>query len=229
MVETMPVEGISPHIPAIADNPRIIGADEVRILVVEDEQKIAQALRSGLEAQQYEVALAATGEEGFFLASSQPFDLIILDLMLPGRDGLDVLRLVRQRGLSTPVLVLTARDAVEDRVLGLDSGADDYLVKPFAFPELLARIRVLLRRGRGEPNLRLALADLEMDLLARRALRGGVVLQLTNREFDLLAYLLRQLGQVVSREMLAREVWQQPERATPLDTDGMRRFVAFSS
>jgi len=189
----------------------------VRILVVEDEQKVAHALRAGLEAQQYEVELATTGEEGFFLVNSQDLDLIILDRMLPGRDGLDVLRTLRERGLRTPVLVLTARDAVEDRVLGLDSGADDYLVKPFAFPELLARIRVLLRRGRGEPSPRLALADLEMDVAARQVTRGGRVLQLTSREFDLLAYLLRQQGQVVSREMLAREVWQQPGRATPLD------------
>ncbi len=199
------------------DNPHIIGAGAVRILVVEDELKVAQALRTGLEAQQYEVSLAATGEEGFFLVNSQNFDLIILDLMLPGRDGLDVLRTLRERGLHTPVLVLTARDAVEDRVLGLDSGADDYLVKPFAFPELLARVRVLLRRGQGEASPRLALADLEMDIPARQVVRGGVVLQLTSREFDLLACLLRQQGQVVSREMLAREVWQQPGRATPLD------------
>ena len=189
----------------------------MRILVVEDEQKVAHALRAGLAAQQYEVALAATGEEGFSLVNSQDFDLIILDLLLPGRDGLDVLRTLRERGLRTPVLVLTARDAVEDRVLGLDSGADDYLVKPFAFPELLARIRVLLRRDRGEPSPRLTLADLTVDILARQVTRGGTVLSLTSREFDLLVCLLRHQGQVVSREMLAQEVWQQPGRAAPLD------------
>jgi DNA-binding response OmpR family regulator len=199
------------------DNRDLFGVEAVRILVVEDEQKVAQALRAGLEAQQYEVSVARSGEEGFFLLNTATFDLVVLDLMLPGRDGLDVLRTIRQRGLTVPVLVLTARDAIEDRVLGLDSGADDYLVKPFAFPELLARIRVLLRRGRAESSPRLALVDLEMDLLARQVTRGGTFLSLTSREFDLLAYLLRHQGQVVSREMLAEEVWQQPVRATPLD------------
>jgi two-component system, OmpR family, copper resistance phosphate regulon response regulator CusR len=199
------------------DNRISFGVSDVRILVVEDEQKVAQALRAGLQAHQYEVSIARSGEEAFFLLTTATFDLVVLDLMLPGRDGLEVLRTVRQRGLTVPVLVLTARDAVEDRVLGLDSGADDYLVKPFAFPELLARIRALLRRGRGEPSPRLALADLEMDMLARQVTRGGTVLALTSREFDLLACLLRHQGQVVSREMLAQEVWQQPARATPID------------
>lgn len=189
----------------------------MRILVVEDEQKVARALREGLEAQQYEVTTAASGEEGFYLLSAERYDLVILDLMLPGRDGLDVLRTIRQRGVSTPVLVLTARDAVEDRVLGLDSGADDYLIKPFAFPELLARVRVLLRRGRAEPPGRLVCADLEMDFPTRQVARGGAPVQLTSREFDLLACLLAHQGQVVSREMLAQEVWQQPARVTPLD------------
>jgi len=199
------------------DNRVSFGAEAVRILVVEDEQKVAQSLRAGLEAQQYEVSVARTGEEGFFLLTTATFDLVVLDLMLPGRDGLEVLCTVRHRGLTVPVLVLTARDAIEDRVLGLDSGADDYLVKPFAFPELVARIRALLRRGRPEPSPTLALADLEMDVLARQVTRGGTVLPLTSREFDLLAYLLRHQGQVVSREMLAQEVWQQPTRATPID------------
>jgi DNA-binding response OmpR family regulator len=129
----------------------------VRILVIEDEPKVARALSAGLRRAGYEVAGSATGEEGFILASAQAFDLILLDLMLPGRDGLEVLGALRGRGVKTPVLVLTARDAVEDRVQGLDSGADDYLVKPFAFPELLARIRVLLRRGRPDEALRLGL------------------------------------------------------------------------
>ena len=189
----------------------------MRILVVEDEQKVAEALRAGLEAQQYEVSVARSGEEGFFLLTTATFDLVVLDLMLPGRDGLEVLRTVRRRRLTVPGRLLPARDGVEDRVLGLDSGADDYLVKPFAFPELLARIRALLRRGRAESSPRLALADLEMDVLTRQVTRGGTVLTLTSREFDLLAYLLRHQGPVVSREMLAEEVWQQPVRATPLD------------
>lgn len=163
----------------------------MRILVVEDEQKVAQALRTGLEAQGYEVIVAQSGEDGFFLLNTASFDLAVLDLMLPGRDGLDILRAIRKRGLATPVLILTARDAVEDRVLGLDSGADDYLVKPFAFTELLARIRVLLRRGWPEPPRKLALADLEVAVLARHVTRAGRVLPLTSREFDLLVCLLQ--------------------------------------
>jgi len=189
----------------------------VRILVIEDEPKVARALKAGLERAGYEIAGSATGEEGFFLASAQAFDLILLDLMLPGRDGIEVLETLRGRGVKTPVLILTARDAVEDRVQGLDSGADDYLVKPFAFPELLARIRVLLRRGRPDEALRLGLADLDMDLLTRRVTRVGRALDLTVREFALLEYLLRHHGQVVSREMLARDVWKEVARGTPLD------------
>jgi two-component system, OmpR family, copper resistance phosphate regulon response regulator CusR len=189
----------------------------VRILVVEDEPKVARALTAGLQRAGYEVSVSATGEEGFFTASAQAFDLILLDLMLPGRDGLEVLGTLRRRGVKTPILILTARDTVEDRVQGLDSGADDYLVKPFAFPELLARIRVLLRRGRPDEALRLGLADLDMDLLTRRVTRGGRVLELTVREFALLEYLLRHDGQVVSREMLARDVWKEAARGTPLD------------
>src|SRR6516164_2770089 len=123
---------------------------QLRILIVEDEAKVARALREGLEREKYEVVVAPTGEEGFFLVNAEEFDLVILDLMLPGRDGLEVLSTLRKRGLDTPVLILTARDAIEDRVQGLDSGTDDYLVKPFAFPELLARVRARLRRGRGD-------------------------------------------------------------------------------
>jgi two-component system copper resistance phosphate regulon response regulator CusR len=189
----------------------------MRILVIEDEPKVARALKTGLERAGYQIALAANGEEGFFLATAQTFDLVLLDLMLPGRNGLEILEALRRRGLQTPVLILTARDAVEDRVHGLDSGADDYLVKPFAFPELLARIRARLRGGRPDELLRLGLADLEMDLVTRRVTRGGQALELTVREFELLEYLLRHPSQVVSREMLARDVWKEPSRATPLD------------
>jgi DNA-binding response OmpR family regulator len=189
----------------------------LRILVVEDEPKVARALKEGLERAGYGVATASSGEEGFFLASAQAFDLIVLDLMLPGRDGLEVLETLRHRGLKTPVLILTARDAVEDRVQGLDGGADDYLIKPFAFPELLARVRVLLRRGRPDEALRLGLADLDMDLLTHRVARNGRGIDLTAREFALLEYLLRHQGHVVSREMLARDVWKEPGRGTPLD------------
>lgn len=189
----------------------------MRILVIEDEKKVAAALRKGLESEFYEVTLAHSGEEGFFQINSQTFDLLILDLMLPGRDGLEILTTLRRRGIETPVLILTARDTVEDRVRGLDSGADDYLIKPFAFPELLARIRLLLRRGRGDKLLRLKLADLEMDLVTRRVTRGGQVMDLTGREFDLLEHLLRHQGHIVSREMLARDVWQVKDRSIPLD------------
>lgn len=189
----------------------------MRILVIEDEHKVAEALKKGLEAEHYDVTLAHTGEDGFFQLSSSTFDLVILDMMLPGRDGLEVLTTLRNRGIETPVLVLTARDTVEDRVRGLDSGADEYLVKPFAFPELLARIRLLLRRGRSDTLLRLKIADLEMDLVTRRVTRGELTLELTSREFDLLEYLLRHKGHIVSREMIAREVWQVKDRSTPLD------------
>jgi len=186
-----------------------------RILVVEDESKVARALCEGLERQGHEVVIAPNGEEGFFLVNAEEFDLVILDLMLPGRDGLQVLSTLRKRGLETPVLILTARDAIEDRVEGLDKGADGYLVKPFAFPELLARVRALLRRTEQGPQLKLA--DLEMDVMTRKAKRRGQYLELTAREFELLEYLLRHKEQVVSREMLARHVWKESARATPLD------------
>ena len=187
------------------------------ILVVEDDEKIAETLRKGLEGEGYRVRLAADGEEGFYRACTEPCDLILLDLMLPGRDGLEVLRAVRRSGCRVPVLILTARDGVADRVAGLDDGADDYLVKPFSFAELLARIRALLRRGSGTPATTVRLADLEVDRLRREARRGGSLLHLTGREFGLLEYLLRHAGQVVSREMLARDVWREAGRATPLD------------
>src|SRR5256884_5319436 len=165
------------------------GGESLRILVVEDEAKVARALQEGLEREEYEVVVAGTGEEGFYLVSAEEFDLVILDLMLPGRNGLQVLSTLRKRGLVTPVLVLTARDAIEDRVQGLDKGADDYLVKPFAFPELLARIRALLRRGRTQQVARLQLADLEMDLVVRRGSRGGKEGVLTPPGFEILRYL----------------------------------------
>jgi two-component system, OmpR family, copper resistance phosphate regulon response regulator CusR len=185
--------------------------------VVEDERKVARALEEGLEGESYTVALAHTGEEGFFLANSERFDLVILDIMLPGRNGIEVLSAMRKGGLRTPVLVLTAKDAVEDRVLGLDAGADDYLVKPFAFPELSARVRALLRRGKAETPLTLQLEDLQMDIVSRTVKRGDQELDLTTREYELLEYLLRHQGQVVSREMLARDVWKETVRHSPLD------------
>lgn len=189
----------------------------MQILFIEDERKVARAVQEGLEREGYHVELAYTGEEGFFLLNSREYDLLLLDLMLPGRDGLEILNTIRKKEMTLPVLILTARDTVEDRVVGLDSGADDYLTKPFAFPELLARIRALLRRGRGEQVLRLQMADLEMDLVTRKINRAGQPITLTSREFDLLEYLLRHQGQIVSREMLAADVWAQTQRATPID------------
>lgn len=189
----------------------------MRILVVEDEQKVANALCEGLEGEQYDVVVERTGEGAFFRITTEPFDAVLLDLTLPGRDGLEVLTAMRGRGVKTPVLVLTARDTLQDRVVGLDAGADDYLIKPFAFPELLARIRALVRRGRAAEPQRLAVADLEMHLVTRAVTRGGRTVELTVREFNLLAYLLRHQGQVVSREGLARDVWKETARTTPLD------------
>jgi len=189
----------------------------MRILVIEDESKVARAIRKGLESEGYDVTIAATGEDGFFLATTMAFDLIVLDLLLPGRSGLEILEHLRKQHCPTPVLILTARDAVEDRVLGLNAGADDYLVKPFAFPELEARIRALTRRGRPEQALKLKLADLEVDCLARKVVRSGREIDLTAKEYELLEYMLRYREHVVSREMLARDIWQAVDRATPLD------------
>jgi two-component system copper resistance phosphate regulon response regulator CusR len=189
----------------------------MRILVVEDEVKLAKALKEGLESEGYSVIVAHSGEEGFYLIETQGFDLVVLDVMLPGRSGLEILEAMRQRRSKTSVLMLTARDTIEDKVLGLNTGADDYLVKPFAFPELLARIRALCRRGAPEPVSRLEIADLEMDAVGRIATRGGHLLDLTPIEFDLLEYLLRNQGRVVSREMLASDVWKAAGRNIPLN------------
>jgi two-component system, OmpR family, copper resistance phosphate regulon response regulator CusR len=189
----------------------------LRILVIEDDAKTANAIRAGLRGEGYDAVLARTGNEGLSLIDAEPFRLVVLDWMLPGRDGIEILTLIRARGLRTPVLLLTARDAIEDRVLGLDSGADDYLVKPFAFAELLARIRMQLRRGAAVEPLRKQIGDLVLDLESRRVTRGGAEILLRPREFDLLAYLMRHQGQTVTRRMLANEVWREPHRATSLD------------
>lgn len=189
----------------------------MRVMIVEDDLKTADALKKGLEKEGFSVATARTGEEGFFLLSAEPFDLVVLDWMLPGRDGVEVLKTLRARGIKTPVLFLTARDSVDDRVLGLESGADDYLVKPFAFSELVARIRSLLRRTGPADSLKKSVADLVIDLEGRKVSRAGKSIELTPREFDMLAYLLRHSGQTVTREMLARDVWRETSRITPLD------------
>jgi two-component system, OmpR family, copper resistance phosphate regulon response regulator CusR len=191
--------------------------ERVNILVVEDEPKLAAALLEGLRAERYDVSHAPSGEEGFFLLYSRPFDLVLLDVMLPGRSGYEVLAQIRRNGVHVPVLLLTARDSVDDRVHGLDAGADDYLVKPFAFPELLARCRALLRRGAAERPPALKVCDLILDSAARTVGRSGIPIDLTAREYELLEYLVRNQGAVVSREMLARNVWKETGRATPID------------
>lgn len=189
----------------------------MNILLVEDERKLAEAVAEGLHGEGYAVTLSPSGEHALSSTRHQHFDLILLDVMLPERSGLEVLVDMRRAGLKVPVLILTSRDSIEDRVLGLDAGADDYLVKPFAFPELLARVRALMRRNLPVPVSSLQIADLVLELDGRTAARAGKKLELTAREFDLLEYLLLHRGSVVSREMLAREVWKQVMRYTPLD------------
>jgi DNA-binding response OmpR family regulator len=184
-----------------------------RLLVIEDQRKLLHTLQRGLEEEGYEVTTATTGEQGYYAATTGDVDAVILDLMLPGRDGLRVLRDLRANGFTRPVLILTARDSVEDRVSGLDGGADDYLVKPFAFAELLARLRALLRRDVSGRELFLRVDDLEMDLIARRVVRAGTELDLTRREFELLEYLLRHKNAAVTREMIARDVWKEAHGA----------------
>ena len=184
----------------------------MRLLVIEDEPKLADYLHKGLSENGYVVDVASDGIRGRLLACEGEYDLVLLDLMLPGVDGFGVLRAMRERG-QTPVLMLTARDKIEDRVRGLQEGADDYLVKPFAFSELLARVGALLRRG--APNgaaqagngTQLRLADLDLDLASRKAHRAGARLDLTAKEFTLLTLLLRRRGQVLSRTTLAEQVW----------------------
>jgi two-component system, OmpR family, copper resistance phosphate regulon response regulator CusR len=190
----------------------------LRILLVEDERKVAKALQEGLEAESYSITVAHNGDEGLLRVTSEPFDLAVLDVMLPGRSGIELLSAMRTQGVKIPVLLLTSKDTLADRVLGLDAGADDYLIKPFAFPELSARIRALLRRGRIEPaSAILQVDELRMDLVAHTVNRPGRTIELTAKEFDLLEYLLRNQGHVVSREMLARDVWKVAARDTSLD------------
>jgi DNA-binding response OmpR family regulator len=189
----------------------------MQILIVEDESKLALALQQGLIEEGYAAEVALSGEEALQWLSGNRADLVLLDVMLPKRSGLSVLREVRREGLHVPVLLLTALDSVQDRVLGLDAGADDYLVKPFAFSELIARVRALLRRTNPVPQSSLDLGDLHMDLTGRVITRQGVPIEITSREFDLLEYLMLNRNRVVSREMLTRDVWKEMSRYTSLD------------
>lgn len=185
----------------------LYGEDMVRILVVEDEKRLAQIIKRGLEEAGYAIDSAFDGIEGQALAESTSYDLIVLDVMLPKQDGIKTCRELRKRKISTPVLMLTARDAVEDRVAGLDAGADDYMIKPFAFSELLARVRALLRRGAAAVTPRLAVGDLELDAATRTAVRGGRKIDLTSREYAILEYLMRHPGVLITRTMLEERIW----------------------
>jgi two-component system OmpR family response regulator len=179
----------------------------MRVLVVEDEVKMAGLLKRGLEEEGYAVDTAADGREALWLGTENPYDAVILDLMLPDVDGFEVCRKLREAGRWSPVLMLTARDAVSDRVSGLDAGADDYLTKPFSFAELLARLRALLRRGGAERPAKLQVGDLSLDAATRRVARGDTPVDLTAKEFALLEYLMRHPGEVLSRTRLIEHVW----------------------
>jgi two-component system, OmpR family, copper resistance phosphate regulon response regulator CusR len=189
----------------------------LRVLVVEDDPKIAAGLDSVLTASGFDVATASNGEDGYFRLSTELFDLLVLDVGLPGRDGFSVLQALRQSNRDVPVLVLSSHDDVEHRVRGLRVGADDYMTKPFEVSELLARADALLRRGRNGVALRLKVGDLFMDLVNRHVRRGERPIDLTVREFELLEYLMRHGNGIVSRDMLARDVWKECNRVTPLD------------
>jgi DNA-binding response OmpR family regulator len=189
-----------------------------KILIIEDDRKMSAALASGLEAAGYEVVAAGTAEEGFFLVHTLQPDLLLLDLTLPQRNGLDILRQIRKEGMDLRVLILTSHNTVEDRVEGLRTGADDYLGKPFSFPELTARIDALLRRFLSPaPSSFVTIGNLSINTRSRVASRDGELLDLTAREFDLLLYLAENRGRTVSREMLAKDVWRENSRFTPID------------
>jgi len=179
----------------------------MRILVVEDEKKIAEFIRRGLKEEGYAVDMAHDGEEGLFLAKTNDYDLVLLDLMLPKLDGLTLCKKLKGAKIKTPVIMLTAKNTVKEKVMGLDSGADDYLTKPFAFEELLARIRAMLRKKDARTPTKLKAADLELDLLTHKVIRGSREIELTTKEFSLLEYLMRKEGIIVTRTMISEHVW----------------------
>ncbi len=179
----------------------------MRILVVEDERKIADFVKKGLKEAGYAVDVAADGEQGHFLAGTNDYDVIVLDVMLPKMDGMEFCRNIRKEKNPAPVIMLTAKDDVQDKVTGLDAGADDYLTKPFAFEELLARIRAVLRKKSGGVPTQLAVEDLALDLLSHKVFRAGKDIELTTKEYALLEYLMRNSGQVITRTMISEHVW----------------------
>jgi two-component system, OmpR family, copper resistance phosphate regulon response regulator CusR len=188
-----------------------------KVLVTEDDERIGSSVKEALTAAGYSVVLARSGEEAWSAATAERFDLLVLDIGLPGRSGLTVLSALREHDKDLPVLILSSRSEVQDRVLGLQTGADDYLTKPFSMAELEARLQALLRRGRPEPALRLMVADLLMDVPLRQATRGGQPVELTALEFELLELLMRRAHSVVPRETIGRSIWKDVSRVTPLD------------
>lgn len=187
----------------------------MRILVVEDEHKIANAIRKGLRQESYAVDVAYDGIEGYDLASSEQFDVIILDLMLPGMDGIEICKKLREQKIHTPILMLTSKSQIEDKVSGLNSGADDYLTKPFAFTELLARVRALTRRPPNAVNTLLSVADLTIDTLNFEVIRAGQKIRLSNKEYSLLEYLVRHKDQVMTKDQIINHVWSYDSDVLP--------------
>ena len=179
----------------------------MRILVIEDEKKIADFIKRGLKEEGYAVDTARDGEEGYFLAKTNDYDLIVLDIMLPKMDGISLCRKMREEKINAPILMLTAMGAVKDKVIGLDAGADDYLTKPFAFEEFLARIRALLRKKDLPETAKLLIEDLELDLVTHKVTRANKEIPLTGKEYALLEYLMRNIGTVVTRTMISEHVW----------------------
>ena len=198
-----------PPVSALASTEAAVTLAVMRILIAEDEAKVATHIRKGLTEAGYAVDVAADGHEALWLAESNPYDALVFDVMMPGTDGITVVRQLRRKGIHAPVILLTARHDVEDRIRGLDAGADDYLAKPFSMSELLARLRAVLRRQRAEPVDRLRIADLELDLLTRTAHRGGEKIALTNREFALLEVLMLSAPKPVSKTAIVEHVWDQ--------------------
>ncbi|MDB5324388.1 MAG: two component transcriptional regulator, winged helix family [Phycisphaerales bacterium] len=186
----------------------------MRILVAEDHPSLARSIADGLRDDGYAVDLTFDGNEALHLAGSNPYDLMILDIMLPGRDGFSIIQVLRRRDVQIPILCLTARDGIVDRVKGLDLGADDYLVKPFAWEELLARVRSMVRRGHGKKSATISVGDLEIDTARKSARRGGTAIELSAREFALLEYLAHRQGQVVTRSDIWEHLYDQHDETT---------------